>query len=393
LIACGTAGLAAEPQAPAASPEAAGARLKELESALAKGQLDRAKISQKEAALDNELAKTRETMVTAARAIQEREDSLSEFEARLADLDRLERNKERALDIKQRQMAGVLAALQRLAFRPTEALIAQPTSPADTVRSAILLRDMVPELKSEAAGIKTDLENLSALKTDVAEQKRQVDAATAHLDQEHQNLAMLYSRMQTLQTQNRTEGEETDKKITDLASQAHDLKDLLARLDAEQKARQQAEAAKRAASRKVAALPAARSFPKADGAMPIPARGRVIIGFGQLDDQGAPSKGITIATRADAQVVAPFDGTVAFAGPFRGYGLLLIIEHSEGYHSLLAGMARIDSTVGQHLLAGEPVGIMGQADSKPLLYVELRHEGQPVNPLPWLTAHKTKVTG
>ena len=84
---------------------------------------------------------------------------------------------------------------------------------------------------------------------------------------------------------------------------------------------------------------------------------------------------------------------MAFAGPFRGYGLLLIIEHSEGYHTLLAGMAQIDCAVGQKISAGEPVGVMGQDDSKPNLYVELRRNGQPVNPLPWLMAQKSKASG
>jgi septal ring factor EnvC (AmiA/AmiB activator) len=110
-------------------------------------------------------------------------------------------------------------------------------------------------------------------------------------------------------------------------------------------------------------------------------------------ETSSPARGIVLETRPGAQVIAPYDGQVVFAGPFRGYGLLLIIEHAEGYHTLLAGMARVDSAVGQHLLVGEPVGVMGQAEGKPRLYVELRHNGQPVNPLPWLTAHKTKVTG
>jgi septal ring factor EnvC (AmiA/AmiB activator) len=108
---------------------------------------------------------------------------------------------------------------------------------------------------------------------------------------------------------------------------------------------------------------------------------------------GNVEKGITIETRSAAQVIAPYAGQVVFAGQFRGYGLLLIIEHGEGYHTLLAGMDRIDSTVGQRVVAGEPVGVMGQTEGKPTLYVELRRNGQPVNPLPWLTARKDKVSG
>ena len=83
-----------------------------------------------------------------------------------------------------------------------------------------------------------------------------------------------------------------------------------------------------------------------------------------------------------------------FAGPFRGYGELLIIDHGEGYHTLIAGVARIDGAVGQLLLAGEPVGVMGAPpEEKPELYIELRHDGEPIDPLPWLAATETKVSG
>ena len=91
-------------------------------------------------------------------------------------------------------------------------------------------------------------------------------------------------------------------------------------------------------------------------------------------------------------MIAPFDGVVAFSGPFRGYGQLLILEHSEGYHTLLAGMTRLDSDVGQRVLAGEPVGVMSP-DGDPSLYVELRRNGQPINPLPWLAARTNENRG
>lgn len=159
---------------------------------------------------------------------------------------------------------------------------------------------------------------------------------------------------------------------------------------------EEADRASRAADRAASGLPAPmrlRSFVAAKGSMPFPARGIIIGHFGHPDDHGVIERGITIQTRPDAEVVSPFDGRVVFAGRFRGYGLLLIIEHSEGYHTLLAGLGRIDVTVGQHLVAGEPVGVMGRDTAKPALYVELRHDGRPVNPLPWLSAHRRKVRG
>ncbi len=142
-----------------------------------------------------------------------------------------------------------------------------------------------------------------------------------------------------------------------------------------------------------------RSFGLGQGRLPLPARGRVIGRFGELDDAGAAAKGISIETRYGAAVVSPNDGKVMFAGPFRGYGELLIIALGEGYHLLLAGLARTDVSVGQWLLAGEPVGLMaehqGSTDSggPPRLYVELRRKGEPVNPLQWMTADKRKVSG
>jgi murein hydrolase activator len=139
---------------------------------------------------------------------------------------------------------------------------------------------------------------------------------------------------------------------------------------------------------------AIRKMTEGRGEMLMPAVGRISGQYGEHLQTGITRKGLDIETRAGAQVIAPFDGKVVFAGPFRAYGLLLIIEHSEGYHTLLAGMSRIDAEIGQWLLSGEPVGIMGQAsDSPPSLYVELRRNGQPINPLPWLAARKGKANG
>ncbi|MFQ5346949.1 MAG: murein hydrolase activator EnvC family protein, partial [Rhodothalassiaceae bacterium] len=151
--------------------------------------------------------------------------------------------------------------------------------------------------------------------------------------------------------------------------------------------------------------PATTPFAAARGSLPLPVRGALVKEFGE--QSGAlHERGITIAALPGAQVVAPYDGRVVFAGPFRGYGQLLIISHGGGYHTLLAGMARIYATVGQWVLAGEPVGEMAAGDARaavvaggagatagttPKLYVELRQGGEPVDPLPWLAAGLRKV--
>src|SRR6185437_2507444 len=119
-----------------------------------------------------------------------------------------------------------------------------------------------------------------------------------------------------------------------------------------------------------------RPFSQARGKMLMPAAGTMTLRFGEDDKYGLPSKGISLATRPGAQVVAPFDGRVEFAGPFRGYGQILIMEHGDGYHSLLAGLERVECVVGQWLVAGEPVGVMPSGDrDDPVLYLELRRHG------------------
>ncbi len=132
----------------------------------------------------------------------------------------------------------------------------------------------------------------------------------------------------------------------------------------------------------------------AQGNLPYPVVGRVVVRYGESTGSGLTSKGITIESRTGAQVVAPHDGRVAFAGQFRGYGQVLIIDHGEAYHTLLAGLSQIDTVVGQLVFGGEPVGVMRRSgDGKPRLYLELRRNNRPVDPLPWLTKAEVKVSG
>jgi murein hydrolase activator len=457
------------------SPVDADRRLKELEGQLDHSRAEHDEIKRKAKALSDELAKLRSDMVAAARAAQEGEELLSELETQFEDLKVLEVNKAEALKRRSQQMTGVLTALQRLAWRPTEALIAQPQSPADTVRSAILLRAAVPQIEQSARDLRGEIDMLGKLRDDIGAQRKKIVATAGRLEDEHRRLKDMFERKSQVQQATEQESQAAEARVRQLAGEAEDLRDLLQRLEVERERRVTEAAAKAAAERaareaeliarraaheaEIAAQKAAREselaaqkaaseakqremaearlareaelkaqadakekqlaaqkasldaeqasreaaatrpvrtgkpFAQAQGKLPFPARGKVIELFGQTNEVGHVTKGITIQTRKDAQVIAPYDGQVVFAGPFRGYGLLLIIEHSEGYHTLLAGMARIDATVGQRLLGGEPVGTMGQDDTKPNLYVELRYNGQPFNPLPWLTAHKSKVSG
>ncbi len=145
----------------------------------------------------------------------------------------------------------------------------------------------------------------------------------------------------------------------------------------------------------VATMPDLPSIRSAKGGLAPPVVGRIVGTFGEVDAVGIKRKGVVLRARARAPVVAPFDGRVLFAGPFRSYGRILVIDHGEGYHSLLAGLGRVDVELGQGLLAGEPVGVTSSPEGggRPDLYVEIRHNGDPIDPLLWLDLRRNKVNG
>jgi septal ring factor EnvC (AmiA/AmiB activator) len=158
-------------------------------------------------------------------------------------------------------------------------------------------------------------------------------------------------------------------------------------------ARAAAAAATASAFNDPARISPAISFAQAKGRLPLPVAGTRVREFGASDGSGGTQKGISLATRAGAQVTAPCDGWVVYAGPFRSYGRLLIINAGGGYHVLLAGMEQFTVDLGQFVLTGEPVAVMGSGSkmasaaavtaSQPLLYIEFRKDGTSIDPGPW----------
>ncbi len=150
-------------------------------------------------------------------------------------------------------------------------------------------------------------------------------------------------------------------------------------------------------------LSPAIAFASAKGSLRLPLNGIKIREYGMPDGLGGTEKGLSVASRSGAQVTAPCDGWVVYAGPFRSYGQLLILNAGGGYHVLLAGMERISVDLGQFVLTGEPVAVMGggpqsaaavaTGSSQPILYIEFRKDGGPVDPSPWWASDSEKVRG
>ena len=401
----------AAPEAPAPA-----SRLEDVERALGRSREEAARLERRAADLLAQSQALRRDLVAAAAAIQGHEADIARLEADITGLTAAADQRRADLGDERERFSRVLLALQRIARHPPEALIVQPNAPNDMVRGAILLRAAVPAIEQRAASLRLELDSLAELRRGLERRRIERDEAGRALDRDRQRLTALLAKREGESAVARADFDQAAKRTQGLAVEAKDLKELMDRLAAEQ--RQQEAAARRSAQEearreaersRIGAEPAARpqvlaratpgrgeqpSFSQARGKLPFPAVGDVVGQFGEATDSGLTRKGIQVRTRFDAQVIAPYDGQVAFAGSFRGYGLLLIIEHGEGYHTLLTGMARIDAAIGQRVLAGEPVGVMGPPTSEPpILYVELRHDGQPINPLPWLAARNGKVSG
>jgi murein hydrolase activator len=409
-------------------------RLKSIEKALDETRAREAQFAREAEALAAEIAGLRNDSIATAKAAQEHEAALSQLEERLAALGAEEGHKSEQLNRHRTQQIRLLMALERLARNPPEGMALAPGDPIDGLRSAMLLGAAIPPLEIEARALRKEIAALALLRRQIAEAETRHRAERFDLETEQERLAALIDRKTELQRQATHGVEESTQRQMQLAAQAGDLQQLIERLSAERRLRdaaeaqrrQQEESERREAERqaRLAAPPEAKpddqaggarttveaslpppplddptkpsvlhSFASARGHLLYPASGELMRRYGENDELGVTSKGLTFETRPAAQVVAPYDGRVLFAGPFKGYGQILIIEHADGYHSLLAGLDRVESPVGQWLVAGEPVGVMPKGATKPRLYLELRHNGQPINPLPWLATRDEKVSG
>jgi len=316
-------------------------------------------------------------------------------------------------------LAEVLGALQRMGLNPPPALLVRPEDALASVRSAILLGAVVPELRAETDILLADLRELSRVTASIeAERQKLLDTVSRQVA-EKQRLNLLLEEKKILQAESETALAAEQARSAELAAQAGSLKDLIASLDSEIAGRRSAEEkARRAEEARIrreealAAMPVPEAnrliepqpFAKLTGQLALPVAGRFAGRFGQRDDNGGVMHGDMVATQSAAIVTAPSDGSVLYAGPFRSYGQLLILDAGDGYHVVLAGMGRITVTLGQAVLAGEPVGAMGEAKvastaafaqgtTGPELYVEFRKDGKPVDPAPWWSGRLSGRTG
>lgn len=345
--------------------------------------------------------------VEAAAKLRQAETATADVAARIDALAQRRRDAEQRVQDRARALQPLLPLIERLSLYPAETLLAVPAAPDAALRGVLVLQGLSRQLEIETEALRRDqadadtatnalLREAPRLTAAETAQKREADAldqaiVAAHADQAEAEAqatraagqaAAAASRMETLRSA-----------LTALETQ---------RRSDEARAREEAVAAERAkrpvearAARQREALAAhpmgAGTFSTGaapHGQLQPPVIGVVVKGWGEQTD-GGPATGVFYHAPPAARVISPCGGRVVFAEGFRSYGLLAIIDCGAGYHVVLSGFERLDVKPGQGLVAGEPVGVMGAWEPgatahRPALYVELRHDGTPVNPAPWL---------
>lgn len=377
-------------------------------------ELEKAKKEQQEIAaetkeLEAQRVALQSRLLKASKKNQGSEKRLIAIETKLDKLSAEETILRVALNKNRATIAQMLGVMQRMGREPPPIIVTQRHDALKMVRSAMLLSSFFPAFKTKAEKLTGQLEKLKAIETNTQEEKAKLANAQAEFKSTKAEVDALLEKRRKHSRKSAKRLRSLRGAVSRHGKMVKDLGHLLKRLDAEvgknsnmaayelelkqSKAVQELKPdAKQVAFVQPGRLKPAIPFAKARGLLRLPCQGRRLTDFGGKNETGSKSEGLRLETLEKASVVSPSDGWVIYAGQFRSYGQLLIINAGGGYHILLAGMDRIHASVGQFVLAGEPVAAMGKAKPlsesskelrRPILYIEFRKGARPIDPNPW----------
>lgn len=334
-------------------------------------------LQQSIASLEKSTQSIRQALIDSAARRKELERRILESEKKLADLGVKEDGIRRSLHERRGLLAEVLAALQRMGRNPPPALLVTPDDALASVRSAILLGAVVPGIRKETDKLAADLASLAALQTASAAEKARLTATMSDGIEEERRMDLLLVENDKLSRSNAAELEAEKKRSEELAGKATSLEGLVASMESEiASVREAAAAARQAEENRKLLTDEQRAQAKAlaDSGVPdknriapaypfgelrakleLPVAGDILRQFGDADGTGHEAMGVTVATNPETVVTAPADGLVVFAGAFRSYGQMIILDAGDGYHLVLSGMDTINTRQGKFVFSGEPL--------------------------------------
>lgn len=353
----------------------------------------RAEVLEREARAATEAAEktAREAAALAAR-IQQAEAGVDAAEARIALVSGQRRELDLRLAQRREPLIRLTASLQKMARRPLALSALRPGSLRETVYLRAILETTIPQVRRRTAALRAEIERGKELEAEARQALAMLRSRETDLAARRKSLSALETRQRLASRRASGNAAREAERALALAEEARDLDDLVRRLDQVGTLRAELAALAgpvmrppRPEQSEVVAVASPSPSPAASrpaGGFQLPVSGRTIAGFGALDEGGTASAGLSLSPRDGAQIVAPSGGRVAFAGAYRGYGRIVIIEHPGGWTSLVTGLARIDVEVGDLLLGGSPLGVAGFGGA--VVTLELRRNGEPVNPLDYV---------
>ena len=323
-----------------------------------------------------------------ASRIQSAESDITAAEARIALIDRLRNEAKARLLAKQEPAIKLIAALQLMARRPPALALVQRGSLSDLVHVRAVLAAIMPVLHARTAGLRAELDEGRRLRKDADRALVALSDGQKRLITERASLVQLaLIRRRESQTLTGSAIIEQDRAMA-LGEKARDIVSLMSDINASAETRAQLETLSGPVLRpqrpgEPRAIPLeANILPSVRLPYRLPVTGTVITGLGEVSDAGVRARGLTIATRALAQVVSPAAGRIVFAGPFRGFGQIIIVDHGGRWTTLITSLSALDVRVGDIVVQGGPLGRAG--NERPTVTVELRRDNQPVDITPFV---------
>lgn len=367
--------LAYAQETPATSTQAQD-QLQAVQTALVDvGEKDK-KLAQQEKKLAAQVDEVKAKLIRLAADIDTTAAQEAELDQRITDLELQIATKKAEIDKHRARLAELLAILQRLSLQPQATVMLSPTPPLDRRRAELQLAAIVPEIKKQADVVAAALADLATLSDEARQARDEVAKHRADLAIQQKEMTTLLAERTKLVKATQTERTTVKNRAATLARQAQNLSDLMSKLMAQESAKTKTAVS----SADLLAAPAGRVSIPASLVGKMPVRGDVLVGFGQRDRLGELSKGVRLKPRAGALAIAPASGIVAFAGPFRGYGQMVILKNKGSFYTVVAGLESVNVDAGQKVSAGEPIGgIASSGDTG--VYFELRQNGNPIDPL------------
>lgn len=334
-------------------------------------------LEKKAGALSKQLNDTKDKMTALALNIQDNESRQKNIEQRIATLELKKSSLDDQFNKDKSSIAKLILALERIRRMPPEAMLARPDSPYKTAQSAMLMGEIIPAVNRHASKLRSNLETLTQVTKELDSEKDILQKDSELLYAQRADLQGLIKKRQSLHDKTNNDIKSREVTIRKVSLEAQNLSDLVAKLKKEEEKEDERFKAAALQIRPVLKKPMIDT-----GTPRLPVSGIIRTSYGQKDDVGAKSKGLTIEGRKGAIIVAPMGGKIQFTGAFKRYGNIVIIEHKDGYHSLVAGLDDINGVVGDIVKSGEPIGFLPNSslNPRPTLYYELRLDGTPVDP-------------